>query len=231
MSRSSTDKIVLYGCWRSTCTHRVTLALHYHDFAFDYIPVDLGGREQETPEFLEVSPDAQVPVLSHGDTILSQSLAIVTLLDGLATGDRPALLPSDPYERAFALALCERISSFIQPLTLPGWVRRRLKAVLCTEDPEFFEKGAEQFILSTLTENLHGLDRRIGQNGGPFAIGQRYCIADTFIYPQVLGAERLGLCLDDFPNLKCHSEIMVQRDDVSAANPLFLPDAPAHDHF
>ena len=229
MSQSSTDNIVLYGCWRSTCTHRVTLALHYHGFVFDYIPVDLGGREQEEPEFLGVSPDAQVPVLSYRGTWLSQSLAIISLLDGLATGDKPSLIPSDPYERAFALAISERVSSYIQPFTLPGGVWRRLKAHLGNMGAELFEKGTTQFILSTLTENLHGLDRRIGQQAGPFVIGHRYSIADTFIYPQMLGAERLGLCLDEFPNLKRHSEAMAQRDDVAAADPLSLPDAPSRD--
>lgn len=227
MSQSSADKMALYGCWRSTCTHRVTLALHYHDFSFDYIPIDLNDRQQEAPEFLKISPDAQVPVLSYGGIVLSQSLAIISLLDGLTTGTRPSLIPADPYERALALTLCERISSFIQPLTLPGGIRRRLKVTLGINDAELFEKGATKFVLSTLAENLNALDHRIGQNAGPFAMGLRYSIADTFIYPQLLGAERLGLCLDEFPHLKRHAEAMALRHDVTAADPLLLPDAPA----
>ena len=63
------SRFQLYGCWRSTCTHRAILALRFHGVDCDYHPINLTTREQESPEFLAISPDAQVPVLVFGDNI------------------------------------------------------------------------------------------------------------------------------------------------------------------
>ena len=221
----------LYGCRRSTCTHRATLALRFHDVDFDYHPIDLTAREQESPEFLAISPDAQVPVLVFGDSVLTQSLAIVSLIESLAEGDRAnlgdrRLFPVDPENRARAIAICERVSSFIQPMTLPGAIRRSIRTHFSAEGDTGFDQQAKGFIDAMLISNLGLLDAAFARSDGPFALGRTVTVADLFVYPQVLGAGRLGLDLAPFPHLSAQADAMAELAFVRAADPLALPDAP-----
>ena len=221
----------LYGCWRSTCTHRATLALHFHGVDFDYHPIDLTAREQESPEFLAISPDAQVPVLVCGESVLTQSLAIVSLIESLAEaspadlGDR-RLFPVDPEAKARTIAICERVSSYIQPMTLPGAIRRSVRAHFAQEGEASFDQQAKSFIDAMLISNLGLLDAVFARSDGPFALGRAVSAADIFVYPQLLGAQRLGLDLAPFPHLSAQAEAMAELDFVRAADPLALPDAP-----
>jgi maleylacetoacetate isomerase len=221
----------LYGCWRSTCTHRATLALHFHGVDFDYHPIDLTAREQESPEFLAISPDAQVPVLVCGDSVLTQSLAIVSLIESLAEaspadlGDR-RLFPVDPEAKARTIAICERVSSYIQPMTLPGAIRRSVRAHFAQEGEASFDQQAKSFIDAMLISNLGLLDAVFARSDGPFALGRAVSAADVFVYPQLLGAGRLGLDLAPFPYLSAQAEAMAELGFVRAADPMALPDAP-----
>ena len=221
----------LYGCWRSTCTHRATLALHFHGVGFDYHPIDLTAREQESPEFLAISPDAQVPVLVFGDSVLTQSLAIVSLIESLAEaspadlGDR-RLFPVDPEAKARTIAICERVSSYIQPMTLPGAIRRSVRAHFAQEGEAGFDQQAKGFIDAMLISNLGLLDAVFARSDGPFALGRAVSAADIFVYPQLLGAQRFGLDLAPFPHLSAQADAMAELDFVRAADPLALPDAP-----
>jgi len=221
----------LYGCWRSTCTHRATLALHFHGVDFDYHPIDLTAREQESLEFLAISPDAQVPVLVCGDSVLTQSLAIVSLIESLAEaspadlGDR-RLFPVDPEAKARTIAICERVSSYIQPMTLPGAIRRSVRAHFAQEGEASFDQQAKGFIDAMLISNLGLLDAVFARSDGPFALGRAVSAADVFVYPQLLGAGRLGLDLAPFPYLSAQADAMAELGFVRAADPMALPDAP-----
>ena len=221
----------LYGCWRSTCTHRAILALRFHDIDFHYSPIDLTAREQEQPEFLAISPDAQVPVLAVGDRVLTQSLAIVSFIDSIAESadtkpGAPALFPAEPATRAHALSICERVSSFIQPMTLPGAIRRSIQSHFSRADDAIFSEQAKGFIEAMLTDNLRKLDGVFARHSGPFALGQAVSVADVFVYPQLLGAQRMGFDLAPFARLSSQTEAMARLAFVKAADPLALPDAP-----
>lgn len=60
--------------------HRVQLALSLMDLPHELIDVDLKGGAQKTPEFLELNPFGQVPVLDDGGTVVYDSNAILVYL-------------------------------------------------------------------------------------------------------------------------------------------------------
>jgi len=57
-------RITLYGCWRSSCSHRLQIALRLKQLPFEYRPVNLDEREQQQPSFLTLNPLGQLPVLA-----------------------------------------------------------------------------------------------------------------------------------------------------------------------
>ena len=113
----------LYGYWRSSCSWRVRIALHYKDINFQYIPIHLvrDGGEQFFEQHLRRNTFAQVPVLEiqrEGQShFLSQSIAILEFLEEhFSTENHPSILPVDPIDRAYVRQLSEMINSGIQPI-------------------------------------------------------------------------------------------------------------------
>ncbi len=222
------DHVVLYGCWRSTCTHRATLALTMRGVPFDYVPVDLDLREQDSPAFRTLAPDGQVPVAVLAGRTIPQSLAIVTLAEALGDPDTPSLFPVDPLDRAEAVSIAERVGSFIQPFTLPGTVRRSLgEALAAPGESEALAPRLAAFVRDTLSANLAALDARLARRAGPFCLGDAPTVADIFVYPQLLGAARAGLDVNGFPRLSKLYEAMRALPAARATDPETMPDAPS----
>ena len=164
------------------------LALYYKNLDFNYKSIDLTNREHEKPDFQLISSESQVPVLLVNKRPLTQSLAIITYIDTLDATKTHSLFPEDPERRAHAIEICERVSSFIQPLTLPGAIRRSLRLYFNDDEDKSFDVSAANFVKSTLIQNLQLLDKRIAANGGPFSIGQNLSIADFICLSSIDGS-------------------------------------------
>lgn len=219
--------LLLYGAWRSTCTHRVLLALRHYKSDFRYIPVNLDAREQEGGDFIRINEAAQVPVLVNGEFMLSQSMAIIAYLDSQAADTRQSLFPPDGLHRALAMEVAERIGSFLQPFVIPGGVRRLLIETLSADlEPAKAEAALGQFVRKQMTDSLGRLDRRISEFSGRYCVGDAVSIADVFLVPQLVGAARLGADVNGFPTLSRIYETCISEALFKAADPRLLPDAP-----
>jgi maleylacetoacetate isomerase len=225
MTEDNESGLKLYGCWRSSCSHRVVLALRYYGLDFDYIPIDLGAREQETETYLEVSPAAQVPALVYQGEVITQSMAIISLIDSLGNRASSSLFPEDPVKRALAISVAERVSTFIQPFMLPGGIRRGMKSSMAPDDSDFDAK-LTRFAMTTLDSNLSLLNDQIASSNGPLAMGDAPSLADVFVFPQLVGAARLNVDLSSYPSLQTLFDAMSRLDWVEAANPMAMIDAP-----
>lgn len=64
----------------------------YLNSPVEFVHVDLGKGEQQTPQFLALNPNAKVPVLEDGDHVVWESNAIMAYLARKAGSD---LWPSD----------------------------------------------------------------------------------------------------------------------------------------
>lgn len=73
-------QIKLYDFPLSGHAHRIRLALSLMDIPYDLVPVDLAKGDHKSDWFKAMNPAGQVPVLTDGDTIISESTAILTYL-------------------------------------------------------------------------------------------------------------------------------------------------------
>ena len=73
----------LYGHPLSGNTHRVQALLEILGVRYDYITVDLAKGAHKAPDFLNLNPLGQVPVLEDGDVVLRDSTAIMTYIAAL----------------------------------------------------------------------------------------------------------------------------------------------------
>ena len=87
------NTIKLYTFPLSGHAHRVQLALALMQIPYELIEVDLRKGAQKTPEFLQMNPFGQVPVIDDNGTILADSNAILVYL--ARQYGKGAWLPSD----------------------------------------------------------------------------------------------------------------------------------------
>jgi glutathione S-transferase len=89
--------IKLYDFPLSGHGHRARLLLSLLNVEYENINVDLRKGEQKAPEFLELNPFGQIPVLVDGDVVIRDSNAILVYL---AAKYGPEWNPVDPESAA-----------------------------------------------------------------------------------------------------------------------------------
>lgn len=203
----------LHGYWRSSCTWRVRIALHYKGAPFEYCPVNLlsGSGEQHRDDYRRKNPMEQVPALEiveDGVTrCLGQSLAILEWLE--ERFPEPPLLPRSSYLRARTRQLAEIINSGTQPfqnLTVAKLVKHELGGDSTAFARRFIEKGLSAF--QAVAEEVTGR----------YSVGDEPSLADLCLIPQLYGARRHSVDLGAFPLLQGIEERCMQLPAFQAAH-------------
>lgn len=97
---ASSSEVKLLGSWTSPFSLRVTFALNIKSIPHYFQQENVLFSKSDL--LLRSNPvHKKIPVLIHKDRPICESLAIVEYIDEVwASG--PAILPSDPYDRAVA---------------------------------------------------------------------------------------------------------------------------------
>ena len=209
----------LYGYYRSSASYRVRIALNLKGLDYESVPVHLRRGAQREPEYRRLNPQARVPVLSDGEAVLTQSLAIVEYLE--ETAPEPALLPPDPLGRARVRALAAVIASDIQPLQ-NLMVLDYLSAELGHDEAasrrwcrHWIERGLGDFEALLVGEAQRGA----------YCHGEAPGLADLALVPQVYNARRFGCDLTACPTLQRIDATCRALPAFAAAAPENQPDA------
>ncbi len=219
--------LTLYSYWRSSAAYRVRIALHLKGLEFKTVAVHLTrhGGEQHAGSYLALNPQGLVPVLLHGQHVLTQSLSICEYLDEVFPGY--PLLPADPAGRARVRSLALQIACDIHPLN-----NLRVQNYLKAHCEEAVDTTA--WMLHWMGTGFTAIERQLNdrqygrQYGhGGYAAG-RAGLFECFLLPQVYNAERYGLDLSVFPAISeivshCRAQaafIMAAPENQPDAEPL-----------
>jgi maleylacetoacetate isomerase len=212
---------LLYGYWRSSAAYRVRIALNLKAIDYEQVPVHLvrDGGEQHQPSYRELNPQRLVPILVVGDTVITQSLAILEYLE--ETGPPPALLPADAAGRARVRSLAQIIACDVHPLQNLR-VLNYLTGELGADDGQRIA-WARHWVC----EGLRALEERLARSSatGTFCHGESPGLADACLVPQLYNAVRFGCELDAFPTVRRIDEACRELRAFAAAAPETQPDA------
>ncbi|CAN7148240.1 glutathione S-transferase family protein [Brevundimonas sp. LjRoot202] len=166
---------------------RVQWALEEMGLPYTVRGWDHTGGETAGPEFSALSPFHQIPILTDGDLVLSESAAILIYL--AETSGK--LIPSDPQARAhviqWTLAALSTVEGPIQPLKLMD-----MGAMGEPGDVRAFLTGWTRRVLDGVNRRLEGRD---------WIAAEEFTIADLLL-ASVLRQLRHTDLMDGYPNVK-----------------------------
>ncbi len=212
----------LYSYFRSSAAYRVRIALNLKGLACDIVPVHLlkDGGQQLQPEYRRLNPEALVPSLQLEDgEVLTQSLAIIEYLE--ETHPAPALLPSNPLDRAWVRRIALAIACDIHPINNLRVLRYLVGEMKLSEDDKnrWYRHWVEQG-LAAVEQSLAN-DPRTGR----FCLGDTPGLADCFLVPQIANAQRMQCDLSGMPTLVRINDACLALEAFAAASPARQPDA------
>jgi maleylpyruvate isomerase len=185
----------LYTFFRSSASYRVRIALNLKGIDYEQAPIHLrrGGGEQLMPAYTAINPQALVPALEDGGKVLTQSLAIIEYLE--EKHPKPALLPSDPADRARVRSMALVIACEVHPI-------QNLRVL--THVKKEFNQSDEQvnrWAQHWIDLGLSALDQMIAAQGrhGKFCFGDTPTLADICLIPQLGNGRRYGCDLGKYP--------------------------------
>jgi maleylacetoacetate isomerase len=211
----------LYNYFRSSASYRVRIALNLKRLPYEYVAVHLtkGGGEQLAASFRALNPEALVPCLDDGGTLLTQSLAIIEYLE--ETHPEPPLLPSDAVERAYVRSIALAIACEIHPLNNLRVLRYLVRTLGVSDEQK------DTWYRHWVEEGLAAIEARLVAEGrgGRYSLGDQVTLADVLIVPQIFNAQRYNCRLDGVPTIMRIFEHCMQVPAFVEAQPSKQPDA------
>ena len=177
----------LYNYWRSSCSWRVRIALHWKGLPFEYAAVNLLKGAHREPEYQRLSPWTSVPMLEVDGHRITQSLAIIEWLDERYPSN--PMLPRDQFQRAQVRERAELINSGIQPF-------QNLQVIQLLKTQGSDDK---RFVQHFIRKGMTALEQLLSQSAGQFSVGDEVTLADACLIPQLYGCRRFGVDPEEFP--------------------------------
>lgn len=202
---------VLYDYWRSSAAYRVRIALNLKHVRHDSVAVDLAHGGQRDSAYLARNPQGLVPALDIGETVLTQSLAIIDYLD--ATHPDPPMVPRDPVGRSHVLAQALAIVADLHPIDNLRVLNR------LTEQFGADQAARDAWYGHWVVTGLGALEAMTADLPGPFLGGDTPNLADVCLVPQLYNARRFAISLDAYPRLVAADAAAAATAEIAAAHP------------
>ncbi len=172
--------ITLHAMSGSPFTWKVWLALEYKQLPYELRLLSVDAGDLKAPEFEQMNPRRQVPVLSDGGLEIYESEAIVRYLE--AAYPTPTLFPGDLPTQALAFRFSAEIDAYFVP-SMENLVREVLfKPNAAERDGALIEKS-----VAGLARELAYFERELR---GDFLVGP-LSAADFSLYPALMLALRI----------------------------------------
>ena len=206
---TSTDPLRLYYSPKA-CSLASHIALEESGLAFETTCVDIRAGVNTQPEFLLVNPSGIVPALAVGDTVVTESQAILSFIADLS--GRELLPKPGTVARAKAHEWMNWISSTLH-VTYRSIFRPQVYA---GEDPAAVA-GVRAHAIEKLKKNLLEIEKRLGES--PYALGTSFSVVDPYLFVFYLWSfdERIAVELPARPRYAALASRLWTRPTVRAA--------------
>ena len=190
--------------WPTPNGQKVAIFLEEAAVAYRVHPVDLGRRDQYSPEFQKISPNNRMPAIEDRDAGVSVFESGAILLHLAEKTGR--FMPKDPQARVEVLQWLFWQMGGLGPMMGQA-------AYFLVYAPEPIPAAIERYSRE-VARLFEVLDRRLSDR--PYVAGD-YSIADMAAYPWIGLHEKVGIDLADYPNVARWFDAIRERPAVQRA--------------
>ncbi len=200
----------------NTCALASHIALEQAGADYRAVRLDFARNEQRSPEYLKLNPKGRVPALVSDRGVLTETPAILQYV--AQTHPAAALAPLDD---AFALAQLNAFNSYLCSTVhvAHAHMRRGYRWV----DDEAAMAAMKQKVPQNMADCFALIERDHLQ--GPWVLGERYSIADPYLFTIAQWLAGDGVDIERFPKVAAHHRRM--QADAAVMRVLAAAQAPA----
>ncbi len=187
----------LFGSPVAQAALRVQLAAAIKGLPLDIVEVDVVSGEHLGAVYSALNPMNTLPALMDGPEVMGQSTAILEYLE--EKYPEPALLPSDPVQRAHCRGLTHFICSDITPL---GTLRVVKHLASAHEFDAEKQRAFRQHWYGEGFARVETIIEEVRPEGAPFIFGDKPTMAECALAGALFAARRFGLDIDAFTVLQ-----------------------------
>ncbi len=188
-----------------TCALATHIALEEAGATFELVKVDFSQNAQRSAAYLEVNPKGRVPALVTDQGILTETPALLLYVAQMYPAAGLA-----PLEDPFALARMQAFNSYLCATVHINHAHGRRGARWA--DQATSHADMLQKVPQTMGDCTALIERDL--LAGPWVLGDRYSVADGYLYTIARWLKGDGVVVADFPKLAAHMAAMEARPAV-----------------
>lgn len=196
-----------------TCALAAHLALEHAGAAYQAVAVNFAAQAQRSPEFLAINPKGRVPALVTERGILTEIPALL-----LYVAQRYPEAQLAPLENIFALAQMQAFNSYLCS-TVHVAHAHRVRGARWAEDPAAIE-AMKAKVPQNMTDCMLLIEKSMLH--GPWVMGERYSVADMYLYTISGWLEADGVDTRLLPGIMAHRARMRADAQVQRVEALYL---------
>jgi glutathione S-transferase len=170
--------------------------------------LNLAEGEQRAETFLRINPKGRVPALVTDSGVVTETVAILAYIVQIAPEARLAPL-GDPFLFARMQAFNAYMASTVHVAHAHG--RRGYRWA----DQESSFEDMRNKLPQTMRECFRMIED--GMLEGPFVMGERYSVADPYLFVIAGWLKGDGVDIAEFPRVEAHYQLMLERPAVQKA--------------
>jgi glutathione S-transferase len=189
-----------------SCALATHIVLEELGVAYEATKVDLAAGEQRGPAYLAINPKGRVPALVTADGVLTETPALLVYL--AQCHPEAGLAPADP----FGLAKVQEFNSYLASTVHVAHAHKQ-RGARWTDDAAAIE-ALKRKVPETVLAAFQVIEADLT---GTWVLGERYSIADAYLFTLARWLEGDGVDLAKLPRVAAHRERMQARPAVQRA--------------
>ena len=191
-----------------TCAMAVRIALVEADAPHQIKRLNLAAGEQRTSEYLAINPKGRVPALVTEHGVLTETPALL-----LYVAQRFPQADLAPLEDPFLLARMQEVNSFLASTVHISHAHGRRPGRWADDEQAMAAMQAK--MPHNMRDGFDQIERHY--LAGPWILGDRFSLADIYLFVIASWLESDGVAIDEFPKVAAHTRRMLARPAVQQA--------------
>ena len=190
-----------------SCALASHIALREAGADFELVKLDFGAGQQQSAGYLAINPKGRVPALVTDEGVLTETPALLAFI--AQRHPRASLAPASD---DFAYARMQEFNSFLASTVHVAHAHKR-RGARWADDPAAIEAMRAK-VPQSMTACAQLIEERLT---GPWVLGERYSVADGYLYTISGWLEGDGVDLARFPRIVSHHQRVGERPAVRQA--------------